>query len=146
MRAPIWLAAALVVATAHAASAGNDADCSYLEISATSGKQPAIDGELRPLEKKLKKPPFASWNVFHKLSSGPIALDKLKAVTLGLREGSASVLLRDRTDKRLELTITVDGPEGKRVLDTKPSLTAGDWLVLATTAKDDGHLLALTCK
>ncbi len=146
MSARMVLAALIVAATSRVAAAGPDADCNYLEISATQGKAPAVDGELKPLEKKLKKPPFSSWNSFKKLSGGPVALGKLKEEHLKLTQGAASLLLRDRGEKQVELTITVDGADGKRVLDTKPSLRVGDWLMLVTNAKDDGHILALTCK
>lgn len=96
-----FVLAALLVS--NVAVADERASCNYLEIAATTGKAPGIDPELQPLEKKLRKPPFASWNTFHKLSGGPVALDKLKAETLKLGQGAASILLRDRTDKRLEL-------------------------------------------
>src|SRR4051812_41310033 len=33
-------------------------DCEFLEISAKAGDKPAIDPQLAPVEKKLKKPPF----------------------------------------------------------------------------------------
>ena len=139
--------AALVLAVVpRAAVAGDGADCTYLEIAATSEKAPAIDAELQPLEKKLKKPPFSSWNTFHKLSGGAFALAKNKAEALRLKQGAASVLMRDRSDKKLELTITVDGGDGKRVIDTKLGLAVGDWLPLVNNNKDDGHILALTCK
>jgi hypothetical protein len=141
-----WLVLALLLGLAHVARADEKAECSYLEIAATSGKDASIDPELKPLEKKLKKPPFSSWNVFHKLSGGTFALQKLKAEVPHLQQGAASLLLRDRNDKRLELTITVDGPDGKRVIDTKVSLAVGDWLPLVNNLKDDGHILALTCK
>jgi hypothetical protein len=142
------LACALLVATS-AVARGDDkdkADCDYLEIAASNGKAPAIDGELKPLDKKLKKPPFASWNTFHKLSGGPIALAKQKADALKLAQGGASILLRDRSDKKLELTVTIDGADGKRVLDNKQSVPIGEWSMFVHTAKDDGHILALTCK
>ncbi len=140
-----WLALAAVLIS-NAAAADERASCSYLEISATTGNAPAIDPELQPLEKKLKKPPFASWNTFHKLSGGPVALDKLKAQTLRLGQGAASILLRDRTDKRVELTVSIDGADGKRVLDNKQNVAVGDWVVWGHNVKDDGHILALVCK
>ena len=139
-------AAFVILLGTGTARAGNDAECSYLELSATAGKTPAIDAELKPLEKKLKKPPFSSWNEFHKLSSGEFPLVRLKSEPLKLKEGAASVLLRDRSEKRIELTIAVDGIDGKRVLDTKSSLPAGDWVLFGNNNKDDGHILALTCK
>ena len=142
----MWPAMLLLVAGARVAAADDTADCSYLEISATTGKDPAIDAELKPLEKKLKKPPFSSWNVFHKLSGGSFTLTKNKAENLKLSQGGASILLRDRTDKRLDLTITVDGADGKRVLDNKQSVNAGEGMVFGHNVKDDGHILALTCR
>lgn len=146
MRPRIWLAALMVTGLAQPAFA-NDAECQYIEIAATNGKTGSMDPDLKPLEKKLKKPPFTAWNTFKKLSSGPFALIKLKAETLKLKQGSASVLLRDRSEKRLELTVTVDNAAGKRVLESKQASKAGDWILfVVTNAKDDGHILGLTCK
>jgi hypothetical protein len=142
------LACAVLVATSAVARADekDKADCDYLEIAASTGKAPAMDSELKPLDKKLKKPPFASWNTFHKLSGGPMALVKQKADSLKLAQGGASILLRDRSDKKLELTVTIDGADGKRVLDNKQSVPIGEWSMFVHTAKDDAHILALTCK
>ena len=139
---------ASLIALVRVAHAGNNAaECDYLEISASNGKAPAVDPELQPLEKKLKKPPFSSWNTFHKLANGHVSLTQLKADTLKLQKGGASLLLRDRTDKRLELTITIDDANGKRVLDTKQSVNvAPDWNIWGHSVGDDGHILALTCK
>ena len=140
------LALALIITTSSVARADDKADCDYLEIAASTGKAPAMDGELKALDKKLKKPPFASWNTFHKLSGGPLALVKQKADTLKLAQGGASILMRDRSDKRIDLTVTIDGSDGKRVLDNKQSVPIGEWSVFVHTTKDDGHILALTCK
>lgn len=141
------LAFAIVVATSTVARADDPkADCEYLEITAKNGATPAIDPELKALDKKLKKPPFASWNTFHKLSGGPVALVKSKPNALKLAQGAASIILRDRSEKRLELTVTIDGADGKRVLDNKQSVAVGDWSVWGHNVKDDGHILALTCK
>ena len=143
-----WLAASVVLVAALAARpvrADDSAACDYLEITATTGK-PSIDAQARPLEKKLKRPPFSSWNVFHTLSSGHVTLAKLKAQPLALKQGAASVLFRDRDGRRLELTIAVDGADGKRLLDARQSAVAGEWSVFVHNVKDDGHILALTCK
>ena len=137
----------LIAALGRFAHADGKAECDFLEITASNGKAPAIDPELQPLEKKLKKPPFSSWNTFHKLATGHVAFAQLKAQTVHLQKGNASVLLRDRTDKRLELTITLDDADGKRVLDTKQSVNlAPDWNVWGHSVGDDGHIFALTCK
>lgn len=139
---------ASLIALGGIAHAGNNAaECDFLEISATNSKTPAIDPELQPLEKKLKKPPFSGWNTFHKLANGHVSLTQLKAESLKLQKGGASLLLRDRTDKRLELTITIDGADGKRVLDTKQSVNvAPEWNIWGHSVGNDGHILALTCK
>jgi hypothetical protein len=153
MRSRFCLAAvASVVALAFAASPAiaGDANCDYVEIAATNAKDGAtgvIDADLKPLEKKLKKAPFTAWNTFKKLSSGTVALAKSKAETLKLAQGSASAMLRDRSPKRVELTVTMDNAAGKRILDAKPAFKAGDWLLLVgTNAKDDGHILGITCR
>ena len=144
---PHWLAAMMVVALAQPAFAG-DAECSFMEIAATKTDKPSVDPELKPLEKKFKKAPFSAWNVFKKLSSGSTSLTKNKPETLKLNKGSATIMLRDRTDKRVELTVTKDDVKGKRVLEAKPAFKAGDWLMLGGPGEtnDDGHILALTCK
>lgn len=139
-------ATVLTGAIAQPAFAG-DADCTYVEIAATNGKDASIDPALKPLEKKLKKPPFTAWNTFKQLQSGSASLTKNKAETIKLKEGASSLMLRDRSEKRVELTVTMDGSDGKRVLEAKPAFKAGDWLLLVgTNAKDDGHILGLTCK
>lgn len=141
-----WLALAFVLGTAAPAFAEDKAECDYLEISASSGKDAAIDGDLKPLEKKLKKPPFSSWNVFHTLSSGHVTLVKLKPENQKLKQGQSTLLLRDRTDKRLELTITIDDAGGKRAIDNKQSANAGEWLLFVQNVGDNGHIVGLTCK
>ena len=134
-------------AAPRVAAADDKADCNFMEISATTGKDAAIDPDLKPLEKKLKKPPFSSWNTFHKLSTGHVSLVQQKPDSLKLQKGAASLLLRDRTDTRLELTITIDGADGKRVLDTKQAVNvAPEWNIWGHSVGDDGHILALTCK
>ena len=141
------LVPAMVVALAQPAFAG-DSECSFMEIAATKTDKPQLDPELKPLEKKFKKAPFSAWNNFKKLSTGTASLTKNKPEALKLKQGSASLMLRDRTDKRVELTVTMDDAAGKRVLEAKPAFKAGDWLMLGGpgASNDDGHILALTCK
>lgn len=144
----IWLAVALLAALATPAFAQGDAQCDYVEIAATKTDKPAVDPELKQLARKFKKAPFSAWNTFTKLSSGSIALTKNKPETQRLKQGSSGVMLRDRTEKRIELTVTMDDAAGKRVLEAKPAFKAGDWLMLGGpgASNDDGHILALTCK
>jgi hypothetical protein len=149
MSSRVWLALAIVVGAATPALADSTAECDYFEITASTGKEPAIDGELKPLAKKLSL--VSAWNVFHKLSSGHVTLHQLKADALKLQQGTASFLLRDRTDKRLELTIELNDPDGKRWLDTKLNSNPGDWNVWGNVnhVKDvnhNGHIVALSCK
>ncbi len=147
MKPRYWLAAALVVALAQPALA-SDSTCSFIEIAATKTAKPSMDPELKPLEKKFKKAPFSAWNNFKKLSSGTAALTKNKPESQKLKQGGSSLMLRDRTEKRIELTVTIDDASGKRVLEAKPAFRVGDWLMLGGpgAANDDGHILALTCK
>jgi hypothetical protein len=142
-----WLAATVLTgALAQPAFAG-DAECTYVEIAATNAKAGSIDPALKSLDKKLKKPPFTAWNTFKELQSGTASLTKNKSEAIKLKEGATSLMLRDRSEKRVELTVTMDGSDGKRVLEAKPAFKAGDWLLLVgTNAKDDGHILGLTCK
>jgi hypothetical protein len=137
----------MVVALAEPALAG-DSDCSFIEIAASKTDKPAMDPELKPLEKKFKKAPFSAWNNFKKLSAGSVSLTKNKPETLKLSQGQATVMLRDRSEKRVELTVTKDDAKGQRVLEAKPAFKAGDWLMLGGpgASNDDGHILALTCK
>jgi len=150
MRSRFRIALLTLVALGLASSAAfaGDAECDYIEIAATNAKDaPSIDPELKAVEKKLKKAPFTAWNSFKKLSSGTISLTKNKPETLKLKQGSATAMLRDRTPKRVEMTVTMDNAAGKRILDAKPAFKAGDWLLLVgTNAKDDGHILGLTCR
>jgi hypothetical protein len=124
------------------------AECSYVEIAATNvkdAKDASIDAELKALEKKLKKPPFTAWNTFKKLSSGAPTLTVNKPETLKLKQATASVMLRGRSNNRVELDITMNNAAGKRVLAAKPAVKVSDWLLLVVS-KDDGNILALTCK
>jgi len=146
-----WLAIPVIaVAGPRPVQAGNDgAECSYIEVAATKSDKPSIDPELKPLEKKLEKGPLSAWNTFKKLSNGAVTLGKNKPETMKLKQGAASMMLRDRSAQRVELTVTMDNAKGKRVLEAKPAFKTGDWLILGEPGddKDDtGHVLALTCK
>ncbi len=120
--------------------------CTFLEIGATNGDKASIDADLRPLEKKLKRPPFSAWNVFRMQSRNDTELIRSKPETLTLKIGKATVMLRDHSEKRVMLEISVDDAAGKRIIAMKPDIPDGDWLVLGTNSNNDGHLLALTCK
>jgi hypothetical protein len=137
---------------ARAAQADTSIACTVVEIEASSGDAPSMDAELKPLEKKLKKPPFSSWNTFKQLGSHAITLEVMKAGNLTLTHGKAQLLLREVTAKgakktRIALGISLDDADGKRVLDSKVAVDAGDYLVVGRSLKGNrGHLLAMNCK
>jgi hypothetical protein len=143
------IAMAVLVAGASQARADLTADCEFLEISAKAGDKPAIDAELKPVEKKLKKPPFSAWNQFKLLSHSQKALTKKKTETINLKLGSATATLIEIVDKsKVRLAITMDDGKGKQVVNNTSTVEAGDYLmyVHALGSNTDGHLLSLTCK
>lgn len=146
------LAIGALAITTPVAYADNPVACTVVEIEASTTDAPAIGPELRPLEKKLKKPPFSSWNTFKQLGSHAVTLEPMKASTLTLVHGKAQLLLREVTAKgqkkaRISLGINVDDADGKRVVDTKVNVDAGDYLVVGRSLKNNrGHLIAMNCK
>jgi len=148
---PATIILALVV-TAGPARAQDKASCALIEISATNAKAPSIPPGLKPIEKKLRKPPLSSWNSFKVLSSAHLALETLKAEQAALKMGKASVILREADHRpgkrpRLTLGVTMDDQSGKRVVDSKVVVDSGDYLVVGETLpNNDGHFVALSCK
>lgn len=146
------LVLAALAVTAPAAYADAPVSCAVVEIEATTSDAPAVDAELRPLEKKLKKPPFSSWNTFKRLGAHAVTLEPMKSSTLTLMHGKAQLLLREVVAKnpkktRISLGISVDDADGKRVLDSKVAVDAGDYLVVGRALKGGrGHLIAMNCK
>ena len=142
----IALAAGAFVAPG-AARADVTAECDFLEISARAGDKPAVDGELKPLEKKLKKPPFGSWNQFKLLGHTQKALAKKKQEPIPLRSGSATATLVEIVDKsKVRVTIAMDDGKGKQVNNTT-TVDAGDYMIYVhLMANNEGHLLSWTCR
>ena len=141
--------AATVVATpaAHA----DTVNCSIIEVEASTADAPSVDPALKPLERKLRKPPFSSWNTFKQLGSQSISLDTMKSGDVSLVHGKASLLLRDVSGEgkraRLSLQISLDDGAGKRVLDSKVNVDAREYFVVGRSLPENrGHLVALTCK
>ena len=131
------------------AHAGPNAACEFIEVSATSAKDPSIDAELKPLEKKLKNPPFSAWNTFHLLSRTEKALEKLKPETITLKAGKITAIFLELIGKsKVQLSLSIDDDKGKRTVNnTKVTVEAGDWVILGSSEPNNaGHLLALTCK
>ncbi len=147
------VAGALTLAALTAAAPAAHADtvsCSIIEIEASTAEPPAIDGALKQLEKKLRKPPFSSWNNFKQLGSQSVALETMKPGAIGLVHGKATLLLREVAagkKARLSLGIALDDQDGKRVLDSKVNVDAGEYLVVGRSLPaNKGHLVALSCK
>lgn len=124
------------------------AECELFEISAKQGAAPAIDGELKPVEKKLKKPPFSTWNQFKLLSHATHALAKKKPESFKLKAGSATATLVEIVDKsKVRLTVTMDDDKGKQVVNNTTTVEAGDYVMFVHELPgNEGHLLSLTCK
>jgi len=147
-----WIAVLAVVAIGVAgprrAGADVTADCEFLEIEAKVGDKPAIDGELKPVEKKLKKPPFATWNQFKLLSRTQKSLAKKKVEPIALKIGSASASLVEIVDKsKVRLTITMDDDKGKHVASNTTTVEAGDYVMYVhSLPNNEGHVLSLTCR
>ena len=155
------LVAALSI-VAFAASAGADAQkktkkvaqaptvkvtCDVVEIAASTGKEASIDGSLKALEKKLKKQPW-SYNQYKQLSKSNKTLEKGKAASLDLKDGSGTATLVEIVDKsNVRVSVTEDHG-GKRVVNATQNMAAGDWLILGhpVPPNKDGHLVALSCK
>lgn len=144
------LAAAATLLAMPAAHA-DTVNCSIIEIEASTADAPSVDPGLKPLERKLKKPPFSSWNSFKQLGSQALALETMKPGTAGLVHGKATLILRDvqppgAKKARLSLGISLDDDAGKRVLDSKVNVDAGDYFVVGRSLPGNkGHLVALTC-
>ena len=140
-----------LIALPAVAFADEKASCDFLEISASTTKEGGAAPELRALEKKLKKPPFSSWNTFRLLGRQDKVLVQQRAETLKLQLGQAQMILRDVDRKagrkgRVGLGASMDDQSGRRVLDTKVSVDAGDFLVIGRSLpNNEGHLLAFTC-
>ena len=130
------------------------ASCDFLEISATNSKDGGIADELKPLQKKLKKPPFSSWNTFTLLQPPiqGVELTLRQTATVPLKNGTAGVVLReierpDQKKPRVVLGVTLDDADRKRVVDTKFAVDAGDFIVVGRSLpNNDGHLLAIYCR
>jgi len=150
LTATFVLAAALAGGTA---AADATASCDAVEIAATKSKDPSISPELKPLEKRLSKPPLSGWNSFKLLSRSDLTLELMKTSTTKLSSGQVSVILREidqREGKRPRLTlgITMDGQSGKRIVETKVTVDVGDYTVVGETLapNNDGHFVIMTCK
>jgi len=138
----------VLAGTMKEARAEVTASCEFLEISAKVGDKPAVDAELSPVEKKLKKPPFSTWNQFKLLSRLQKPLAKKKPEPIPLKIGAATATLVEIVDKsKVRITITMDDQKGKQVANNTATVEAGDYLIYVHgLPNNEGHLLSLTCK
>ena len=130
-------------------------DCLIYEMAASSGK-PGVDPALRPLVKKLKRPPFSSWTTFKLLKNHQKDAVRMKALTLPLTTGSKlSLLYRDQSASqgkkvRLRLTFTLDDKNDKRKLNGTLNLDSGDFSLIGNESDKlpDGstYIVAVSCR
>jgi len=121
--------------------------CDFIEIAATSAKDPSLDPELEGLKKKLAKPPFSSWNVFKLQHKEQRVLAVKKAETIKLKLGSLEAKFLGTANKNeLRLSISLD-VDGKNIVNTTAAVRQGQYFVYGhEVAGNAGHLVALTCK
>lgn len=146
----LWGALVLVAVAGTPAPARADVgtSCELFEISAKTSDKPSIDAELKPLEKKLKKPPFSTWGQFKLLSHSQRAMAKKKPESIGLKLGKATATLVEIVDKsKVRLTVTMDDDKGKEVVNNTTTVEAGDYVIFVhALPNNEGHLLSLTCR
>ena len=132
-------AAASTQSTAQPPAAPQQVECAIYEMAASDGK-PDVDPALRPLQKKLRKPPFSSWKTFKLLKKHEKQAVRMKALTLPLTTGSKlSLLYRDQSASqgkkvRLRLTFTLDDKNDKRKLNGTLNLDSGDFSLIGNEA------------
>ncbi len=146
------VAVLLSIVAVPTARADGNVTCAIIEIEASSADAPSMDAALAPIEKKLRRPPFSSWNNFKQLGSQSLTLEPMKPGSTGLVHGKATLLLRELTTAggkkpRVSLGVTLDDGGGKRVLDSKVAVDAGDYLVVGRSLPGGkGQLVALNCR
>ncbi len=130
----------------------DDAQCTVFEVKA-SNDAGGTDAQLKPLEKKLKKPPFSAWKSFKVIKKHAAMATQMKEVSLSLATGGKlSLLYKERSDvkgrkPRLRVGMTLDDADGKRKADITLKVDSGDYTLVGRDAGKDGssHLLAISC-
>lgn len=148
-------AAAAATQTAATPVTPQQVDCAVYEMAASSGK-PDVDPALRPLQRKLKKPPFSSWTTFKLLKKHDQQAIQQKPLLLPLYTGSKlSLLYRDTSSSqgkkvRLRVTFTLDDKNGKRKLSSTLNLDSGDFSLIGGDwdKLPDGatYIVAVSCR
>src|SRR5262249_56367085 len=113
-----------------------------------AGAEAGIGGGRQQLEKKLKKPPFSTWNQFKLLARSHKALAKKKTEPISLKNGSATATLVEIVDKsKVRLTVTMDDAKGKQIVNNTATVDAGDYVIYAhPLPHNQGHPLSVSCK
>lgn len=141
-----------VATAAPAAAQDPPVTCEVVEIIASSTDKPSIDPALGDLKKKLTKGPFAGFNTFKKSARLSRPLEPMKEVEFDTPRGETSLILRDVTRPakkraRISLGIDVADEKGKRYVETKSSVDAGDFLLFGFTANEKETVItAIGCK
>ncbi len=137
---------------ARAGGGGETLGCEIFEIKATN-EGDKIDPQLKPLEKKLTRPPFSSWKAFEVLKKHNESVSRMKKLALKLVPGSQMELLfldllRESGKKdRLRLEFTLDDSSGKRAAKATIAVDVGDfYAVVGDPLSGGGHyILAVAC-
>ena len=147
--------ASTATTTAQPPAAPQQVDCAIYEMAASDGK-PDVDPALRPLQKKLKRPPFSSWKTFKLLKKHDQQAVRMKALNLKLATGSKlSLLYRDQSAAqgkkvRLRVTFTLDDKNDKRKLNSTLNLDSGDFSLIGNESDKlaDGatYIVAVSCR
>ena len=114
----------------------DDASCDVFEIKATSDST-GLDKELKPLKKKLSKPPFSAWKSFKLVKKHSVKASLMKAVSVKLSAGGKlGLLYKERNDAK-----------GKRKADMTLKFDSGDFSLVGQDAGKDGskRVLAIRC-
>lgn len=146
------VAACVAVLALSGSASADTAQCKILEIKASAGA-PNIDAALKPLEKKLKKPPFSGWKNFKLVKAHSVNAEQMKQANQTLATGGKlGLLYRDRSDSagkktRLRIAMTLDDAAGKRRADISLKVDSGDYTLIGRDAAKDGstHVLAISC-
>lgn len=147
----IAAAALLMLMALTAPARAQSYDCEVVEIDATKDKKDHIDGDIKDLEKLLKKGPFAIYNHFVKLKRTGKSQSVLKSASYAMAKGSVTVLIREvvvtKKGDQLAFDIGLDDASGTRWLDAKQKAVLGKFLLFSRTVSDTESIVyAVGCK
>jgi phosphate-selective porin len=142
------LAVAFVIASPSSASA-QTMTCQVVDIVATKTDQPAIDPDLKDVEKKLKGKAFSAWNTFKQRARLAKQVEKGSAADYDVPGGKVTVTVLNVTQKkkrtRYELDITLQPKSGKSSARSKSKVDSGDFALFAR-GDEEATITAISCK